>query len=146
VDPLTFSISTTPRGKGRPRATVRGGHAKIYTDAQTRAYEAMIKRVASFVMGSRPPLSGALSVSMRFRMPIPKSATKALKAAMAAGEVAHISKPDASNLVKAAEDALNGVMFHDDSQVVRLFVSKVYSDQPGLDVRIEALEPQGLAA
>jgi Holliday junction resolvase RusA-like endonuclease len=106
----------------------------------------MIKRVASFVMGSRPPLSGALSVSMRFRMPIPKSATKALKAAMAAGEVAHISKPDASNLVKAAEDALNGVMFHDDSQVVRLFVSKVYSDQPGLDVRIEALEPQGLAA
>lgn len=154
---LTFSLSGEPRGKGRPRATVRGAHASVYTDAKTRKYEASVTKAARNVMAGRPPLEGPLSVSLRFRMPIPKSAPKRDRIAMAAGEIAHTSRPDADNLAKAildgiAEDAAAKrkgderenarVMFRNDSQIVRLFVTKIYAEQPGVDVRVEAFQPQ----
>lgn len=146
MEALLFSMSGLPRGQGRPRATVRKAgkraFATVYKAKEDRQYETSIAAVARGVMGDRPPLTGALSVSMRFRMPIPASATKARRAAMAAGEVPHTSKPDGSNMQKAVEDAMSGVVFTDDSQIVRGFWSKIYSDNPGVDVRIAPLEPQ----
>jgi len=89
-------------------------------------------------MGDLEPLTGPLSLTARFRMPIPKSETKRVRVAMAAGETAHIFKPDCSNMLKACEDAMNGVVFVDDCQIVRGFFTKVYSDRPGIDIRVEA--------
>lgn len=139
---LVFSMSGAPRGQGRPRTAVRGGFATIYKDAKSRTYENSVKALATKNMAGRPPLTGALSVSMQFRMPIPKSAPKRQRLAMAAGEVPHVSKPDKSNLLKAIEDAFNGVVWVDDSQIVRGFQTKIYSEEPGVTVRVEALEPQ----
>jgi Holliday junction resolvase RusA-like endonuclease len=146
MEPLVFSMTGNPRGKGRPRATMRGAHASMYTDAKTRAYEASVKRLALAAMAGVPPLEGALSVSLRFRMPIPKSATKKAKAAMSAGETPHTSKPDIDNLQKALLDGMNGAVFRDDSQIVRAFTTKIYSDKPGVDVRVEAFGSQAVAA
>ena len=143
TDALVFRFSGNPRGQGRPRATARGGFASVYKDPKSRTYEASIAKAAKAMMGERRPLEGPLSVSMRFRMPIPKSATKRARLAMAAGEIAHTAKPDTSNMTKAVEDALNGVAFIDDSQIVRSFCTKVYSDKPGVDVRVEPFAPQG---
>jgi Holliday junction resolvase RusA-like endonuclease len=94
-------------------------------------------------MDGDPPLEGPLSLSLRFRFPIRKTGTKASKAAKAAGEIAPTVKPDWDNAAKSICDALNGVVFRDDSQIVRAFVTKVYSDRPGVDVRVEAFAPQG---
>lgn len=142
---LTLSMNGEPRGKGRPRATVRGGFASVYTDAKTRKYEASVRAVAIAAMAGRDPFEGPLSVSLRFRMPIPKSATKRARAGMAAGEIAHTGRPDLDNCQKAILDAMNGVVFCDDSQIVRSFTTKLYAEQPGVDVRIEAYQPQGSA-
>jgi Holliday junction resolvase RusA-like endonuclease len=80
-------------------------------------------------------------------MPIPKSAPKRDKAAMAAGEVAHTGRPDLDNLAKAIFDGLNGAVFRDDAQIVRTFLTKIYAEQAGVDVRVEAFAPQsGVAA
>lgn len=139
---LVFSLNGEPRGKGRPRATVRGGYASVYTDPKTRKYEASVRAAAASVMAGRDPFEGPLSVSLRFRMPIPKSATKRARAAMATGEIAHTSRPDLDNCQKAILDAMNGVVFCDDSQIVRSFTTKLYAELPGVDVRIEAFAPQ----
>lgn len=146
MEPLVFSFKGIPRGKGTARAAVRGRFATVYKDGKTRQYENSVAKLAKDAMAGRPPLTGALSVSMRFRMPIPKSAPKWQRLAMAAGEIPHTSKPDCSNALKAIEDAFNGVVWVDDSQIVRGFQTKVYSDHPGVDVRVEALEPQEPAA
>jgi Holliday junction resolvase RusA-like endonuclease len=140
---IAFSMNGEPRGKGRPRATVRAGFARVYTDAATRKYEASVRAVAQKAMAGRDPLEGPLSLSLRFRMPIPKSATKRAKAGMASGEIAHCSRPDLDNCQKALMDAMNGVVFCDDGQVVRAFTTKLYAEQPGVDVRVEAFAPQG---
>lgn len=139
---LTFSLSGLPRGQGRPRTTARRGFASVYKDPKSRRYEASVTAVARAVMGDQSPMQGPLSLSLRFRLPIPASASKKLRAAMAAGEIAPTTKPDLSNLQKAIEDGMNKVVFLDDSQIVRAFTTKVYALIPGVDVRVEAFQPQ----
>ena len=45
-------------------------------------------------------------------------------------------KPDTDNIAKAILDALNGVAYYDDAQVVELHVVKKYSDEPRAEVMI----------
>lgn len=142
---VEFSFSGTPVAKGRPRATVHGASqrfATLYTDPKTRAYEAAVKRIARAVMGDRLPFEGALSVSLRFRFEPPKSLSKRARAALLSGEVAYTGTKDADNLAKAALDGLNEVVYRDDVQIVRLWITKVAAVKAGVDVRVEALEPQ----
>lgn len=47
-----------------------------------------------------------------------------------------VTRPDLSKLTRAVEDALTGVLWHDDSQIVALIANKNYGDMPG--VRIHA--------
>lgn len=146
MDVLAFSMAGSPRGQGRPRTTVRGGFATIYKDPKSRKYETSVQVLAKQAMAGHPPLSGPLSVSLRFRMPIPKSASKAARAAMASGEWAHTGKPDLDNMAKAILDGMKGAVFGDDSQIVRSFLTKIYAEHPGVDVRVEPLAPQEMAA
>lgn len=144
---LTLTLHGAPKGWSRAgHRIVKSGKrlfVQIYTPKPMRTYQDSIRDVARTVMGERPPLTGALSVSLRFRMPIPKSETKAVRAAMAAGEIAHTSTPDKDNLTKAIYDALNKVVWVDDAQITRGFQTKGYAAQPGVDIRVEAYEPQG---
>lgn len=142
MDVLAFSMSGQPRGKGRPRTAVRGGFARVYTDAKTRKYEASVKGLAELAMRGRPPFTGPLSVSLRIRLELPKSMSKRERAAVLAGEQPYLGRIDADNAAKAVLDGMNGVVFADDVQIVRLFVVKVADARPGVDVRIEALQPQ----
>lgn len=52
-------------------------------------------------------------------------------------------KPDLDKLVRAVGDALTGVVYLDDAQVVRLTASKVYADgrDVGVEVVVEELGP-----
>jgi Holliday junction resolvase RusA-like endonuclease len=140
--PLTFSMNGLPRGQGRPRATARGAHATVYKDKADRRYEASVARVATSAMAGRPPMLGALQIALRFRMPIPRSHSKAVRIAMAAGEIAPTTKPDLSNLVKAIEDGMNTIVFADDAQIVRAVTSKIYAERPGVDIRVSPFQPQ----
>ena len=52
------------------------------------------------------------------------------------------SKPDADNVAKSTLDAANGVVFEDDSQVVRLIVEKINGAQgepPGVHLSVFTL-------
>jgi Holliday junction resolvase RusA-like endonuclease len=48
---------------------------------------------------------------------------------------------DCQNYPKTICDALNDIVYLDDSQIVELYVTKLKRDEPGLDVTVEALEP-----
>lgn len=143
TSPLTFSMNGLPRGQGRPRATIRGDHASVYKAGPDRKYEASVAKVARKAMGDRPPMLGALQIALRFRLPIPRSHTKAVRIAMAAGEIAPTTKPDLSNLVKAIEDGMNTIVFVDDAQIVRAVTSKIYAERPGVDVMVRQLVSEG---
>jgi len=139
---LSFSMAGEPRGKGRPRTTVRGGYAQIYTDPVTKKYEASVAKIAKTKMIGMKPLEGPLSVSLRFRLSVPVSYSKRLRTAILAGETAYLGSSDVDNYAKAILDAMNGIIFLDDKQVVRLFATKEAAEMPGVDVRVESYAPQ----
>lgn len=146
VSAITFSMVGEARGKGRPRATARrvGNQviASVYTDAKTKRYEASVRSVAQKAMAGRAPLEGALSVSLRFRLAVPKSAPKYQRAAYLSGEQAYLGAFDVDNLAKSILDGCNAVVWGDDRQITRLFVTKIAAEIPGVDVRVEAFQPQ----
>ena len=133
---LTFSVPGPVKGKGRPRATVTpGGHARMYTPADTANYENHIRACYLRQIGRMtvaPPV--VLEVVAQFAVPKSYSRKKALLCAQ--NITRPTCKPDADNILKAVADALNGVAYADDSAIVEMRVSKRYGAAPALYVRL----------
>ncbi len=138
---VTFKVDADPVGKQRARYAKRGNFVQTYTPDKTRNYESLIKEAAIEAMGSSEPLETPVTLYLYIRAPIPKSLPKKRIEACLNGLEKPIKKPDASNVLKSVEDAMNGVIYKDDSQIVNIHVSKVYSSVSGVDVCIkECLE------
>ena len=71
---------------------------------------------------------------------IPKSDSRKKRDLKINGALRPMKKPDADNVLKCICDALNGVAFVDDAQVVRAVVEKFYSMDPRVDVKITEVE------
>lgn len=141
---LKFDIPGVPVGKGRPRAAKRGKHIQLYTPEKTATYEGVIALTARQAMAGGLLLEGPVATVMEIRLPIPQSWPKRKQAAALAGTEYPTKKPDADNVIKAIFDALNGVVWHDDTQVVDIVVRKRYAAVPGVAVEIVRItEPVG---
>lgn len=134
---VTIKVDGVPVPKGRARYVRRGNHISTYTPEKTRTYETLIKDAARQAMGVSEPLETPVSLYLYIRVPIPASATKKRLQAIADGSEKPTKKPDASNVLKSVEDGMNGVVYKDDSQIVNIHVSKVYSSLPGVDICVK---------
>ena len=130
---MTITFPVVPVAKGRPRVLRTG---ITYTPAKTRRAEDEIKAIA-MQQYAGPPLTGALFVIMQFSLPIPASWTKKKKAAAVSGELLPTSRPDIDNYAKLVCDALNGIIWHDDSQITTLTLSKEYSGDPAITLYVK---------
>ena len=123
-----------PRGKERPR--VANGHA--YTPQKTREYEEAMRLAYVASVKSAPHERGVpLKLTLYCEYPIPKSDSKKKHGEKANGTIKPTIKPDLSNVLKAVEDALNGVAYFDDSQITKIVAIKRYGDSPRVETRIE---------
>lgn len=130
--PLVFDVMGDPVGKARPR--VVGGHA--YTPDKTAAYEDRIRLAYKRAVKDRPEEERtfgkdaqlSLSVSAFYR--IPKRVNKTLREAMMSFRERPRKKPDLDNILKVVADALNGLAYHDDSQIVSMSATKYWSHDP----------------
>jgi Holliday junction resolvase RusA-like endonuclease len=86
------------------------------------------------------PIAGPVAVDITFMMEAPKSWPRWKREAAIAGSYRHVYRPDVDNLVKLAKDALNGILWVDDSQVCEINARKVYSETPRTWIVIHELE------
>jgi Holliday junction resolvase RusA-like endonuclease len=82
----------------------------------------------------------AFDMDLAFYMPIPKSSSKRKRTALAGDCIFHNKKPDFDNLSKFYCDAANGILYHDDSQIVKGSFKKVYSENPRTVITITSLK------
>ena len=134
---VTFKVDANPVGKQRARYVKRGNFVQAYTPEKTRTYETLIKDAAIEAMGTSEPLETPVTLYLYIRVPIPKSHSKKKVEACLNGLDQPIKKPDASNILKSVEDGMNGIVYKDDSQIVNLHVTKVYSTLAGVDVCVK---------
>ena len=124
--PVTVELDGAPVAKARARF----GKGRAYTPAATRHFEHSLAWAAKAAMAGRKPFTGAVKIVARFELPIPTSWPVRKRADAIAGEVHPAAKPDLDNFVKAALDAINGIVIADDAQVVEVAAKKVYGASP----------------
>lgn len=139
MNEVAFTVPGIPCAWARARTR---GHIH-FTPKKQRAAMTFVQAVAAEAMGAKPPLDGPVRMEVDAVWPWPKSwsAKKRLKF----GALWKSSRPDASNIVKLVEDAMNGVVFLDDAQVVRCQITKRYGESAATHIKIEPLAGEGWA-
>ena len=130
---IEIVLAGPPMGKQRVRLSKATG--TVYTPARTVAYEGRLAYAAQEAMRGADPLGGPLLVDMLVYVAVPASKPKRMVAEALAGAIRPVKKPDADNFAKML-DALNQVVWIDDSQIVDLRVQKHYSNQPRMVIRV----------
>ena len=137
-DTRHFIIPGEPQGKGRPRF-MRNGHT--YTPDETRSYEQAVQYYYNAQCHHTPFEQGVgLVATIECIYGISKSASVKRKQAMLCGLEKPCKKPDADNAAKIVLDSLNGIAYHDDSQITTLHVNKRYGVEPCVKVWISKEE------
>lgn len=133
-------IGGEPVAQGRPRLTTINGHARAYDPAKSGNYKQLIKLMAQQNAPDEPTENPVILSVLIYRK-IPKSFSKKKRMQIDLGLLRPTTKPDVSNVVKGVEDALNGVWYKDDSQIIGYgHVGKWYSDKPRVEIIMEELE------
>jgi Holliday junction resolvase RusA-like endonuclease len=81
-------------------------------------------------IGASEPLQGALTVFLYLRYAVPASYSKKRKEACLRG-VEYPKRIDLDNVYKSITDAMNGIVYTDDSQIVEAHITKVYAETAG---------------
>jgi Holliday junction resolvase RusA-like endonuclease len=138
---MKFTIPGEPTGKGRPRVVSRGGFARAYTPEKTAAYENLVKlEYERQCQGQRISAPAPITMTVHAFYGISKGDSKRRRAEKLRGDLLPTKKPDCDNVLKVIADALNGLAYDDDAQIVFAVIRKLYGEEPRVEVEIETTE------
>lgn len=127
---LSFEI----KGQAKAKQSVKIGRNGIkYTPKDMVEYANLVKLCFINTYPDWEPANFAdkpLRMQIVIMMPIPKGFSKAKHERAIRGVIRPIVKPDCDNLAKNINDALNGIAYPDDKQIVDLIVNKYYAESP----------------
>lgn len=126
---ITFQIEPVPAS--RPRV---GKFGTYYN----KRYAQFRKDMEQLLMGKKCLYEEPLILDVIFYRMIPKSYSKKRREALDGQYIPTV--PDLDNLEKALYDAMNGVIYEDDSQIVDHRVRKIWTKGDGyIEVNIERI-------
>src|SRR5215467_12463498 len=126
---ITFRVIGVAQPKGStktfvPKSWANRAHAAgrspraIVTSANPRLKEWQTL-IATEAARTGAYFDGPVIVTLRCALPRPKSLPRRV--------THHTKKPDVDKLIRAVNDALTGILYRDDSQIVQLMASKCYA-------------------
>ena len=139
---LNITIPIKAVGKGRPRVVRRFGHSQAFTPDKTVSFEHRISieaRAAYMQETWFSPHDGPVRISMVIRCSVPKSFGKRKRAQALAGDIRPMVKPDIDNVLKSVLDALEGVVYLRDSQVVSIDCERYYDASDYIAIAVSTL-------
>ena len=146
-------VRFTVRAKATPAGSKKGFYVKrknaakgrvILTDQtgkRGKAWRTEVQVEAHGAMSGRNPFSGPLAVAFKFTIARPKShyvGGKRLNPLKATAPSTHTQAPDALKLARAVEDALTGIVYADDKQIVSELIEKEWGDEDVCKVSVTA--------
>jgi Holliday junction resolvase len=113
----------------QPRAVITSDNPKV------RAWAELVAEAAGHVAGEGL-LVGPIALEIAFYLPRPQSLPRRV--------IHHVKKPDLDKLIRATNDALTGVLYRDDSQIIEIRAHKGYAEGitvPHAIITIEETDP-----
>ena len=124
-------------GEAVPQGRPRFGHGRTYDPPKSRKYKEKVKCIAR-CNAPESPTTHAVRLTLVIYRGVPKSWSKRKAAQAIADKIRPTTKPDVSNVLKGIEDALSGVWYEDDSQIVEYgLIGKWYAEEPRVYVRLD---------
>ena len=137
---LTFDIE--PVEQARPRATRMGRGIRLYDPKKVSVYKKQLAMMCKFQYKDQP-LSGQLIVNLKFYRHVQSSVSKKERKLRLIGAHRPTVKPDVDNYIKSTLDGLNGLLWEDDNQIVKIVAEKYYSDHPRVEVEVKGVKEDG---
>lgn len=127
---IRFFVPGIPKTKGSVRAMVNPKTSKPFVMRDCKKSKSWEQLVHGAAMDHfDKPLKGPVALVLDWTLPAPRT--------IPIDRLGHpAAKPDGDKLERCVWDALTGVAYVDDSQVVRWGGSKVYGDKPGVDITV----------
>lgn len=136
---MMFVVPGEPTGKGRPRVVHAGNRSMAFTPEKTVLYENLVKLEYQRQSCGEVFRGRSIRMDIKAYYAVAKSDGKRIRAAKLAGEIRPMKKPDIDNVYKIIADALNGIAYDDDSQIVSANIEKYYGECPRVEISIEAI-------
>lgn len=125
-----MSATLTVPGRPVPFARAGANGSRRFTPPKQRAHKALVAEAAQ-AAGLQPiPKGTPVAVDLGFGYQRPQRPTYPVP----------LGRPDVDNLVKLVLDALNGLAYDDDAQVVEVTARKFYAAEPETRIAVRALE------
>lgn len=147
ADPFELTVFGTAEPAGSKKAVPlgRGGmnpHRYGVVDANPRAgkWKVNVSQHAGLAMQNRKLLEGPLTVTFTFFVKRPKGHYGVHGVRRSAPPFPDV-RPDVLKLARAVEDALSGVVYRDDAQIVDERLVKRYGEPERVEIRIESAMP-----
>jgi Holliday junction resolvase RusA-like endonuclease len=145
---LHIIVAGTPRPQGSKRP-VRNKHTgrihMVESSERLPDWRADIRDAAMRAVDGVPTSAyweRPLAVGIQVRLARPKSHYLPANTRRTAPELRQeapkhpAGKPDTDKLLRAVLDALTGLVWHDDAQVVDILARKLYGERPGADITV----------
>lgn len=131
-----------PGGSKRAFAHPSTGRIIVTEDSKNKPWRQEVAGAGAVAMGERDLFLGALAVTFTFVRPRPRGHFGTGRNAglvKATAPAFPTTRPDVLKLARAAEDALTGIVWRDDSQIVDERLLKVWGAPERLEVVVRAL-------
>ena len=143
-DPVRIVVPGIPKALARNRHRIvrkKDGSQFVanYMPADSAHAQSSIRAFASIAMAGNPPLDGPVDLRVVAYMPVPASWSRKKQAAALVDQIRPSGRPDFDNLVKNVSDALNKIVWRDDTLVTEASIWKRYSDRPRLLIEVRLL-------
>lgn len=117
---VKFTVFGVARPKGSTKAFMRPGMKFPIVTSDNKSVKGWEDSVRAAVQQQAAGafFDGPVIVRIAFDLPRPKSMSKKV--------LHHVKKPDIDKLARGSMDAMKGVLWQDDSQVIELHVKKRY--------------------
>ncbi len=124
-----------------PKANVKKIFIQQYPDPDTAAYEKTLAECAALFMRGRRATDNPVALLVHAFRAIPASWSKTDREKARDGAIMPTSRPDGDNHLKVVQDALNKIVWADDSQVVDSRCIKKYHEEPALRIEVREMLP-----
>lgn len=120
---------------------LKSGGTRKFTDPECERHKARVRGLCREAWRLKKPYTGPVVLGLRFVFEIPVSWPGYTRRAALEGRVFYIADPDLDQLVKQVMDALKGLAYVDDNQVVGFsHCAKRYGDPERTEIELSPVK------